>query len=532
MVQGRKWGVADRVVFGIRWDGGKRPRLISGMVVLVAALLAPASAGALPVDAGDQAALRSVFVVPAAGRTADAHRLVCRLGGRPGARIAVARGFVARVPRDRIAALRASSAVRAAATDAIMHVSGADDGADRAAASSAIVRRAAGAQALLDRGDDGAGVAIALVDTGVQALPGLDRGQVVVGPDYSDEARYKELRDRDAFGHGTHLAGTMVGDDPASGFTGVAPGAKVVSVKVAGSDGTTSLLQVLSGLEWIRKHKDDKDAPIRVVNLSLGVDAGNDSYVRDPLAFAAETLWRSGIVVVAAAGNNGKDTKQLDLPAADPFVVAVGAVETQGTAADDDDSVADFSSRSRRRAPDVVAPGTGIVSLRVPGSELDEEFPAARVGERFFRGSGTSQATAVVSSVAALLIADRPELAPDQVKALLRRGARAIAVPGAVGEDVAAAAGAGRVDAGRSAALDTPSAGSVLQPFAPAVLDVHRVGRGRREVGPGASQWAGRRWSGRRWSGRRWSGRRWSGDAWVPAPEDDKAPSDPKAPKG
>jgi serine protease AprX len=324
----------------------------------------------------------------------------------------------------------------------------------------------------------------------------------------------------------------MVGDDPAAGFTGVAPGAKVVSVKVAGSDGTTSLLQVLSGLEWIRKHKDDKDAPIRVVNLSLGVDAGNDSYVRDPLAFAAETLWRSGIVVVAAAGNNGKDTKQLDLPAADPFVVAVGAVETQGTAADDDDSVADFSSRSRRRAPDVVAPGTGIVSLRVPGSELDEEFPAARVGERFFRGSGTSQATAVVSSVAALLIADRPELAPDQVKALLRRGARAIAVPGAVGEDVAAAAGAGRVDAGRSAALDTPSAGSVLQPFAPAVLDVHRVGRGRREVGPGASQWAGRRWSGRRWSGRRWSGRRWSGDAWVPAPEDDKAPSDPKAPKG
>jgi serine protease AprX len=517
MVEGRKW----RVVFGIRWDGGKRPRprMISGLLAVIAALaLAPAAAQAHPTDSGNRAALRSVFVVPAAGRSADARQLVCRLGGHAGARIAVAGGFVARVPANRLVGLRASSAVRAAAPDAALHVSS-DDSDVRAATASAVVRNASGAQPLLDQGETGSGVAIALVDTGVQTVAGLDGGQVIAGPDFSEEARDRELKNRDAFGHGTHLAGTIVGNDPTTGFSGVAPGAKLISVKVADSDGSTSLLRVLSGLDWVRKHKEDRGARIRIVNLSLGVDSEDDSYVRDPLSYAAETLWKMGIVVVAAAGNNGAATAQLDFPAADPYVVAVGALDTQGTDDNADDTVADFSSRSLKRAPDVVAPGTGIVSLRVPGSALDREFPAARVGERYFRGSGTSQATAVVSGVAALLLSQRPELGPDQVKALLTSGASAVPVPGATGADITAAAGSGRVNGARSGELSTPSPAAVLQRFTPAILDLSNVlggqYRGKNEVGAGNSEWAGRRWSGRRWSGRRWSGRRWSGKSWI-----------------
>src|SRR4051794_1690145 len=507
MVEGRKWSI----VFGIRWDGGKRPRPI------VPAALAALAVAIFP----SPAQARTVFVVPAPGRSADARALVSRLGGDAGRRIAIAHGFVARVPAGRIATLRRSGAVRSAAPDAALHVSG-DDAKDpkdpkdaspdeRAAASSAIFRGASGAQPLLDGGITGSGVAIALVDTGVQTVPGLDDGSVVQGPDFSSDAFDRNLRRSDAFGHGTHLAGVMVGDDPASGFSGVAPGAKLLSVKVANSAGTTSLLRVLAALDWIRRHREVRGARVGVVNLSLGVDAGDASYVRDPLAFAAESLWRSGIVVGAAAGNNADDHPQLDLPAADPFAVAVGALDTNGTADPTDDAVADFSSRSRRRSPDVVAPGTGIVSFRVPGSELDREFDAARVGDRWFRGSGTSQATAVVSAATALLLSARPNLTPDQVKALLESGAEDVAVPGATGLDVSAAAGSGRVDAARSLALPTPGS-SAVQRFTNAMLG---LGDGDVQMGPGASQWAGRRWSGRRWSAKLWEGRRWSGEAWV-----------------
>jgi serine protease AprX len=516
MVDGRKWGI----VFGIRWDGGRRPRSVAfaALAALTVALV-PSTAQAHRADAGDHAAARTLLILPAAGRGADARALVERLGGRAGRRLAIAHGFVARVPADRLATLRRSAAVRSAAPDVALHVDGAAKAADkddlRAAASADLVRSVTGAQDALDRGVDGSGVAIALVDTGVQSLPGLDRARIVRSPDFSSDAADRDLENGDAFGHGTHLAGVMVGQDAASGFTGVAPGATLVSVKVADSDGTTSLLRVLAGLDWVRRHKDDRGAPIRVVNLSLGVDAGAESYVREPMAFAAETLWRAGIVVVAAAGNNASADAQLDMPAADPFVVAVGALDTHDTVDPADDRVADFSSRSHRRGPDVLAPGTGIISLRVPGSELDRDFPAARVGSRWFRGAGTSQATAVVSGLSALLLSARPDLDPDQLKALLERGAHAVAVPGGPGE-VAAAAGSGSVDLDRSLALPAPR---TEQRFPAAVLDL--FGPGGRDMGPGSAEWAGRRWSGRRWSGFKWAGRRWSGAAWV-ADKDDQ----------
>jgi serine protease AprX len=351
---------------------------------------------------------------------------------------------------------------------------------------------------------DGRGIDVALVDSGVVPVGSLaERGRVVYGPDFSAERRDDDLRNLDTFGHGTHLAGLIAGRDPITGFAGMAPGARLVSLKIAGADGETNLARVLAALDWIRRNHDAPGYNIRVVNLSLGVTS-ND-YRSDALAWAVEQLWNEGIVVVAAAGNQGVFTRTLDMPADDPFVIAAGASDTRSTVSAWDDRVADFSSRSRFRTPDVVAPGTLIVSLRVPGSTLDSEFSGARVGSKFFRGSGTSQAAAVTSGLAARLIDARPWLNPDQVKALLMNGA--VDLP-----DPRSADGAGRIDLRRTLALPTPDAWEVKQRWEPAVLDLRKLERelddDDKALGPGA-QWNGRRWSGRRWSGRRWSGAKW-----------------------
>ena len=351
---------------------------------------------------------------------------------------------------------------------------------------------------------DGRGIDVALVDSGVVPVGSLaEPGRVVYGPDFSSERRDDDLRNLDTFGHGTHLAGLIAGRDPVTGFAGMAPGARLVSLKIAGADGETNLARVLAALDWIRRNHDAPGYNIRVVNLSLGVTS-ND-YRSDALAWAVEQLWNEGIVVVAAAGNQGVFTRTLDMPADDPFVIAAGASDTRNTVSAWDDRVADFSSRSRYRTPDVVAPGTLMVSLRVPGSTLDSEFSGARVGSKFFRGSGTSQAAAVTSALAARLIDARPWLNPDQVKALLMDGA--VDLP-----DPRSADGAGRVDLRRTLALPTPDAWEVKQRWEPAVLNLEKLRRELEDddeaLGPGA-QWNGRRWSGRRWSGRRWSGAKW-----------------------
>jgi serine protease AprX len=307
------------------------------------------------------------------------------------------------------------------------------------------------------------------------------------------------LRSLDAFGHGTHLAG-IVG--------AVAPSARIVNVKVADADGSTSLARLLAGIDWVVRHGHRDGLDVRVLNLAFGADS-EGSYRDDPLAFAVERAWQQGLVVVTSAGNGGPDSDALDSPAWDPFVVAVGAVDSGATASYADDGIAPFSSRgSATRGPDVVAPGVAIVSLRVPGSFLDEAFPAARVGGGF-RGSGTSQAAAVVSGAAALLVGDRPALDPDEVKALLRSGAHSLP-----GVDTSLQ-GAGAVDVAASEAAAAPRRAE--QRFLPA-----RLGGWLRQAphveyaveNPASSRWSSSRWSSSRWSSSRWSSSRWSSSRW------------------
>jgi serine protease AprX len=395
-------------------------------------------------------------------------------------------------------------------------------------------RTAIGADTLVNRGYDGSGVGVALLDTGVVGVDGLRSGNVVNGPDLSFESQAPGLAHLDTFGHGTHMAGIIAGYDRSTGFRGVAPGARLTSLKLASSDGAVDVSQVIAGLDWVVEHRnDDPRNPIRVINLSYGTDGVQD-YQVDPLTHAVENAWRAGIVVVVSGGNEGG---ALDNPAYDPYVIAVGASDTKGTRLTSDDTVPDFSARgTRTRRVDVTAPGRSIASLRDPGGYLDEAHPQARYQSTLFKGSGTSQAAAVVSGAVALLLDQRPNLTPDQVKALLRSTASPMPLADAAGR------GAGEVDVAAAAVAPVPVGATQSWPRSRGTGSLEQA-RGTSHVADGdteltgetdvlgswdAATWAaassaGNAWVGGRWNGRVWAGScacdtSWSGATWSVAP--------------
>lgn len=292
-----------------------------------------------------------------------------------------------------------------------------------------------GAHDAYQRGFTGKGVGVALIDTGVAPVAGLTSGNVVNGPDLSFDSQMPALAHVDGFGHGTHLASIIAGRDVAgtpssyldpSHFAGIAPDATLVNVKVGAANGAVDITQVIAGIDWVVEHSRDNGLNIRVINLAYGTDSTQNSSV-DPLAFAVENAWKHGIVVVAAGGNDGDSTKTLANPSRDPHVIAVGAMDDAGTVSASDDTVPTWSTRGTdARHVDIVAPGVSVLGLRVPGGTADLANPQARVGTRFARASGTSQASAVVAGEAALLIQDAPTLTPDQIKKLLMSSASGI----------------------------------------------------------------------------------------------------------
>jgi serine protease AprX len=284
-------------------------------------------------------------------------------------------------------------------------------------------------------GFTGKGVGVALIDTGVTQVRGLDTGNVVNGPDLSFDSQDPATASVDGFGHGTHLASIIAGRDavgtPASyadpsRFNGIAPDANLVNVKVGASNGDVDVSQVIAAIDWVVQHRKDEALNIRVINLSYGTDSVQASQV-DPLSYAVENAWKNGIVVVAAGGNEGDTTTNLADPASDPHVLAVGAMDSAGTVDPADDTVPSWSTDgTEARHVDVTAPGVSVVGLRSPGSVADTQNPAAHVGDRFLRGSGTSQAAAVVSGEAALLFQAKSDLTPDQVKQILMGSANGL----------------------------------------------------------------------------------------------------------
>ena len=286
----------------------------------------------------------------------------------------------------------------------------------------------------------GAGQRVAVIDTGVAPVSGLlDPAKVVVGPDLSFESQDIDTRYLDTYGHGTNMAGIIAGREVAAGdgaayaadtsnYYGMAPDARLVSLKLADHGGAVDVSQMIAAIDWVVSNRWTAGLNIRVLNISYGTISKQNAQA-DPLSWAAEQAWKLGVVVVASAGNDGDSTIGLASPAYNPWVIAVGAEDTKGTTSYSDDTVPSFSEKgiNNGRHPDVVAPGVGIVSLGVPGSLLYQTYPSARVGNGFLRGSGTSQSAAVVSGAVALLLQQHSWLTPDDVKAHLTSTATALA---------------------------------------------------------------------------------------------------------
>ena len=194
-----------------------------------------------------------------------------------------------------------------------------------------------------------------------------------------------------------------------------------MTLKTADEDGNSTVLDVLAALQFVIDHKDLLN--IRVVNLSVSSDTPS-SYLLDPLDAAVEAAWQSGIVVVAAAGNRGDAADAVSYaPGNDPFVITVGGTDELGTDHPSDDVVADWSSRGVTQdgvsKPDVLAPGAHIVSTLAPGAFFAQLCPACVVGSSYLKIGGTSMAAPVVAGAVALMLQERPELTPNQVKSLL-----------------------------------------------------------------------------------------------------------------
>jgi serine protease AprX len=318
---------------------------------------------------------------------------------------------------------------------------------------------------------------------------------------------------------------------PSPDFLGVAPDARIVNIKVGANDGSVDVSQVIAAIDWVVQHRNDNGLNIRVLNLSFGTDS-TQKYNADPLSYAVEQAWNHGIVVVVSAGNDGNGAEVRN-PALNPFVITVGSVDTAGTYGVGDDVLSGFSNCGNARHPDLVAPGKSIVSLRTPGATSDVFYPSARVGSRLFRGTGTSQAAAVVSGAAALLIDQRPSLTPNEVKAILTGSARAL--PGVSSN----CQGSGLLDLSGALTMPTPSKAdqgfkaskgngsldsargshrlSVEGKTISGEVDIHGQAWNPSAWASAAAQgvsWSGGDWNGVSWSGVSWSGVSWSGVSW------------------
>jgi serine protease AprX len=316
-------------------------------------------------------------------------------------------------------------------------------------------------QVWLATGVRGSGPRVAVLDTGVYQPNddlnhwGAPGSRVVAWKDFVN-GRATPYDDN---GHGTHVAGVALGSGtqstlPGLGygfFSGVAPAAELVAVKVLDKEGRGTVSAVIAGIEWCVQRRSLYN--IRIINLSLG-QCPRESYRTDPLCAAVRQAVQAGIVVVCSAGNMGKNHKGetayggISCPGNEPSAITVGALNTKETVARSDDSVCTFSSRGptyidHLAKPDLVAPGNNIVSLRAARSKLDRTLPGNRVAATaleyagtmpYFRLSGTSMAAPQVAGTAALMLAANESLTPNAVKALLMYTAQRLQLRDAQGQ--------------------------------------------------------------------------------------------------
>jgi serine protease AprX len=370
---------------------------------------------------------RVIVQIAAAHPSSDMEPVVAALGGTIERELDIIQSAVVELPARAIPALSKHPLVAR-----VSH--------DRAVVGT-IERTAAtiGAASIHDTfGYDGAGVGVAIIDSGVTPwhddLASGDGGQRVVR--FVDFVRSRP-RPYDDYGHGTHVAGVIAGNgfDSGGARTGIAPRAHLMVLKVLDNEGNGRISDVIAAFDYILKKSAGLN--IRIVNLSVATRV-DESYNTDPLTVAAKRLVDAGIVVVAAAGNLGRTADGLDAyagitaPGNAPWILTVGASNHMGSTGRNDDQMAAFSSRGptpvdQGAKPDLVAPGVGIESLSVEDSTFYQTLSPYLLGGSVPTGylpylslTGTSMASPVVTGTIALMLQANPALTPNAVKAILQ----------------------------------------------------------------------------------------------------------------
>ena len=358
--------------------------------------------------------------------------LITMVGGTLGRPLPILAARAARLPNATVLTLAASPLVKRIALDRL--TLGFSNRPERTSAT-------VGADAVRQLiGYDGAGIGVAVIDSGVTAwhndladptAPTTQRVDQFV--DFVDG----HTQPYDDYGHGTHVAGIIAGNgaDSNGARTGIAPRARLVVLKVLDERGRGRISDVIAAIDYAVAHKSEFN--IRVLNLSIGAGV-YESYNTDLLTLAAKRAVEEGLVLVAAAGNHGRNDDgvtqhgAISAPGNAPWVITVGAASHMGTASRTDDTIAAFSSRGptaydHAAKPDLAAPGVGIYSLSSPGSTMYERWtdfllPGIESAPYmpYLSLSGTSQASPVVAGTVALMLQANPSLTPNAVKAILQ----------------------------------------------------------------------------------------------------------------
>jgi serine protease AprX len=294
-------------------------------------------------------------------------------------------------------------------------------------------------------GYDGAGVGVAVIDSGITSwhddltYNGSNANVKVVNNQrvtkFVDFVNGR-LTPYDDNGHGTHVSGIIAGNghDTWGARAGIAPAANIVSLKVLDERGGGYISNVIAALDWAVTNRTLYN--IRVINLSVGASI-TESYLTDPLTLAAKRAVDAGIVVVTAAGNLGKNRYGntqyggITAPGNAPWVLTVGAYSHEGTISRTDDKIGGYSSRGPTAVdfvakPDIVATGTGVVSLASAGSTMYTTKASYLLNgilrtstKPYLSLTGTSMASPVVAGTVALMLQANPKLTPNLVKAIL-----------------------------------------------------------------------------------------------------------------
>lgn len=367
------------------------------------------------------------------------------------------------------------------------------------------------------QGYQGEGIRVAVIDSGIQPdMPDFMRQDgdgtqsriienVGIGTNPNDE-----------FGHGTFVAGVIGSNGAASGgyYKGVAPQVDLINVRVSDEWGGAYESTVVTAAQWVLEHKDEYN--IRVVNLSLN-SSTLQSYNNSPLDAAVEILWFNGIVVVVSAGNNASTAPEVVYPPAnDPFVIAVGSTDDLETATPTDDVLAaEFSVFGTTPdgffRPDIVTPGTYIISALADASNFKTQFPYYHQGvidasgnlvKLNFIASGTSISSGMVAGAAALLLQARPDLNPDQVKYLLMESATPLeGQPGV---------GSGSLNIAKAIEMALSYGEGVTVPMA----NTGKPASGLLTSGDDPIQWNSVNWNSVNWNSVNWNSVNWNSVNW------------------